>query len=508
MDDFMAGLKTLSFPSSYQNLKPPIAPSSPVLIHRTNYLRSRAQYKYSRGDFKGTIEDADAILAMVPCSKTMSYGDPRLRHEFITYSVDLALSMRGFSKLWLNDYSGAIADFDSTLEITASDPGTLSYRGMAKMLQGNYAGALEDFNASLKISPGDRDSLALFCRGCLKSALKDFEGGMADFDKQLVGSISHIVLKFRGEAKRIKGDLKGALADFNAVLAKYPRDPWFIAQRELVISSLEGKGPAAAGAGVAAATDPKPPAAAGAGALPTAAATPPSVASPGLFSKPKTDNWTIVRIWIPRDSKGNFVTAHEAASGAGNVGHATLQTSTTYASFWPLWRLGDKGGPVMAMLGEAEGDLIEDPSIDEDRESKLPDVQVVLYSLNVDAINKAFISFSKSPEAKKWSLFGKNRFNVFNGGAGQSCSGLVYDLLNAGGIESIVKWDIVSKTWVIAPDAIARVAVMAAATPEEIKLANRFPLPPGIKSVIKKPDHSLDPHTWGIGSWLSGPSLT
>ncbi len=267
-------------------------------------------------------------------------------------------------------------------------------------------------------------------------------------------------------------------------------------------------GPAAAGAGVAATAG-----AVGAGASAMPVAPPPSTGSPALFSKPMTDNWAIVRVWLPRDSEGNFITAHEATSGAGNVGHASLQTSTIYASFWPNRRPDEKGGLAKAILGTARGELIPEPWMDEYLESERktdddrnpPDVLVVLYSLNVDAINRAFKSFSESPVVYKWSLFGRNIFNVFNGGAGQSCSGLVYDLLNAGGIESIVKWDIVSKTWTVAPDAIARVAVMAAETTKEIELATRLPLPPGITSVIKKPDHSLDPHEWGIGSWLSGP---
>lgn len=215
--------------------------------------------------------------------------------------------------------------------------------------------------------------------------------------------------------------------------------------------------------------------------------------------------WTIVRVWLPKNKNGKFVVAHEAANG-GNVGHASLQTKEIYASFWPDWELARKSPTMSALLGEAKGVLMPSPDADNANEGKLPEVVVVLNSLDVKAINDKFNKFAQSSTAKNWSLFGENMFNVFNSGGGQSCSGLVYSLLNAGGIKNLVSWDLVSSTWTVAPDAVARVVVEAAKTQRETALSYSEPLPPGISARVTKPDYDLNPHTNGIGYKMGEPN--
>lgn len=148
-------------------------------------------------------------------------------------------------------------------------------------------------------------------------------------------------------------------------------------------------------------------------------------------------------------------------------------------------------------------------TLQEDLEAKKSelDVIVVLYTLEVDLMDAEFETFVSSPTAAKWSLMGRNVFNVFNKGGGQSCSGLVYDLLNAGKISKIAGWDMVSSWWTVAPDAVARVAVATATSVPEVATSSLFKLPPGINSRITKPDYDLNPHKWPIGYDMSQPKI-
>ena len=213
-------------------------------------------------------------------------------------------------------------------------------------------------------------------------------------------------------------------------------------------------------------------------------------------------NWVIVRIWLPK-SKGKFIVAHEAE----NVGHASIETSNCYASFWPEWEIAKKTGNAGALFGAAKGVLVPDLAKDIEYEGCSPDVEVVLYTLKIASIEQKFSQFEASSTAGSWSLMGRNRFNIFNGGGGQSCSGLVYDLLNSGGIKKLILWDSTSARWAVAPDAIARAVVLAAESSDECALAKSNPLPTTLlyKNRITKPDHSLNPHTWRIGRHLGEP---
>ncbi len=48
-----------------------------------------------------------------------------------------------------------------------------------------------------------------------------------------------------------------------------------------------------------------------------------------------SQDWVIVRVWLPTLLSGKFATAHEAGSKGGSVGHVSLETESIYASLWP-----------------------------------------------------------------------------------------------------------------------------------------------------------------------------
>ncbi|KPJ67218.1 MAG: hypothetical protein AMJ43_04930 [Coxiella sp. DG_40] len=245
-----------------------------------------------------------------------------------------------------------------------------------------------------------------------------------------------------------------------------------------------------------------------------------------------------VRVWLPCDKNGEFCTAHSAALFGGNVGHASLQIwvasslnkDERYASFWPDEHLKNgslgRSGIIGSVAGNRSGIILSGPSEDELLEGeilspnhpeyhsnnnmiyrdngivvkrKLPDLCVTLYSLNKEGIEAAFSKFRNSVILEKWSLFGRNVFNVFNAGAGQSCSGLVYDLLNAGeASENLgIEWDSTSSYWTVSPDAVARFVKLA------WQIETKYPIIQNFRKSFPIPDKipsgDLNPHRWLTG---------
>lgn len=222
--------------------------------------------------------------------------------------------------------------------------------------------------------------------------------------------------------------------------------------------------------------------------------------------KEQKDNWTIVRIWLPRRINGEFCVAHSAE----NVGHTSLETKEIYASFWPDWeaetmKKNTGNGYINALLGTAKGAC--NGSLDRDikgeamenlnEKERQPDVVVILYSLNVEKINKSFMNFQESKVSDRWSLGGRNMFNKFNNDAGQSCSGLVYDLLEAGGIFKLDYPFDITRKFVIAPDGIAKIVVRASEYEKDHRLQGREPIQSEFGTFRTKiPNIDLNFHKW------------
>lgn len=160
--------------------------------------------------------------------------------------------------------------------------------------------------------------------------------------------------------------------------------------------------------------------------MPTEEAGPP-LPHGAIFPK---ERWCAVYIWHSTQRNGRYCSATESFTRHGSVGHAAMQVGSQYMSFWPARR---PPGMVAGALGTHASfhDHYEDDVRDEGREA---DAKVVFYSLDIERINQAFADFKNSRKSKRWTVLGRNIFNWFNKGRGQSCSGLVYHLLKCGGI--------------------------------------------------------------------------
>jgi hypothetical protein len=148
------------------------------------------------------------------------------------------------------------------------------------------------------------------------------------------------------------------------------------------------------------------------------------------------ENWVIVRIWKRQEIM--------------SLGHVSLQTPHLYASFWP------ENYSLTDGIKSVRGVNADTPEGDIQREGyRKPDVTIVLYSLDLQKIKEMFQAFLNGE--KLWALKGRNKFAP----DAQSCSGLVYDLLIAGGIKQLVGVNWLMSHVVTTPMEIAKLAQQA-----------------------------------------------
>jgi tetratricopeptide (TPR) repeat protein len=129
---------------------------------------------------------------------------------------------RGYTKGVLNDYQGAISDFNQALAINPRDADVYNNRGSIKLATGDKQGAIADYNQALAINPRYVESYNN--RGWVKAELGDYQGSIADFNQALAINPRHAdSYNNRGIVKSILGDKQGAIDDYGQALAINPR---------------------------------------------------------------------------------------------------------------------------------------------------------------------------------------------------------------------------------------------------------------------------------------------
>ncbi len=167
----------------------------------------------------------------------------------------------------------------------------------------------------------------------------------------------------------------------------------------------------------------------------------------------------IINVWLPRlnghtTTSMTFLSSHYAGNTGANdrIGHVSIQTPNKYASWWPNPKNGEQVG-VFNVVG-AQNSSFE---MDVNSESgQLPDLKVCLYSLDHQAIEEHFNSVEESECG--WVLAGDKKITrLVNNEKGQSCCGLAYELLGAGGILSLssIFKDLKAKWVVVTPENFA-----------------------------------------------------
>lgn len=134
---------------------------------------------------------------------------------------------RGILKKVMEDYQGALEDYNKAIEL---DENSEAYRFRAgiKSILNDFVGAMKDYNLAIVKHPNQRCTI-YYNRGCLKFDLEDFKGAIDDFDKSIeANTISNKrwprsdFYKKRGDCKLKIEDYYGAIEDLNKAMELNP----------------------------------------------------------------------------------------------------------------------------------------------------------------------------------------------------------------------------------------------------------------------------------------------
>ena len=129
-----------------------------------------------------------------------------------------ACTYRALVKDRLEDYEGAIKDYNLVIEKKPGDPQLYVQRAFSKLANRDYTGALADCNTALSLH-GFGEELYL-CKGAAETELGEFEKAFSDFDRALeINPRNQNALVRRGIAKFKAGRTADAILDYNAAIA-------------------------------------------------------------------------------------------------------------------------------------------------------------------------------------------------------------------------------------------------------------------------------------------------
>lgn len=90
---------------------------------------------------------------------------------------------RGSNKYKLNDYEGAMLDFNKAIELNSDFTYAYVFRGLVKDSLKNFEDAILDYNKAIELDP--ENSSAYYNRGIAKHDLKNYIGAILDYHKAI-----------------------------------------------------------------------------------------------------------------------------------------------------------------------------------------------------------------------------------------------------------------------------------------------------------------------------------
>jgi tetratricopeptide (TPR) repeat protein len=130
---------------------------------------------------------------------------------------------RGLARLEQRDLSGALKDFQETIDRQPDHAEAWNNLGMARLALAFIPQAIAAFDRALELATGPLRAVILHNRGTARQTERDLPGALADFDQALaIVPDQAMTLVSRGKARMEKGALEGALADFDRALAATP----------------------------------------------------------------------------------------------------------------------------------------------------------------------------------------------------------------------------------------------------------------------------------------------
>jgi len=129
---------------------------------------------------------------------------------------------RGVSRQHNGNLDGALADFNSSIELSSRNPAAYCARGAVKLAKGDLDGAMADENQAITLDP--QKPQPYYYRGRVKMAVGDFAGAVADDNQAIVLEPNKpFAYVGRGHVKVANGDFDGAMADDNQAIAINPK---------------------------------------------------------------------------------------------------------------------------------------------------------------------------------------------------------------------------------------------------------------------------------------------
>ncbi len=162
------------------------------------------------GDYAGAIADYDASLALNP-DRATSYNN------------------RGLAKYHLGNVPGAIADYTKAIELDPDEPVTYFNRAVAYYKIGDYRHSITDYTQVIQRQDGIRISAentgAYFQRAEAYRQLGEYESAVFDYTMAIrLAPNDAIAYNNRGLARYNQGDYLGSIEDYTEALTLNPND--------------------------------------------------------------------------------------------------------------------------------------------------------------------------------------------------------------------------------------------------------------------------------------------
>jgi len=184
-----------------------IDPDSKIVLDLANAYFKQGEYLIGKRDYRGAVQSYNNIIQLPNSNALGFWGDTALADAFIA---------KAYSQQMLGELIEAAATYTAliTLDPEAADPHFA--RGRVRSAQGDIQGALEDFSAAVDGLPAEAEYRV--ARSKVYLALGNSEAAVADLDDAAAGMPRAETYLLRGQARRGKHDLKGALSDFDQTI--------------------------------------------------------------------------------------------------------------------------------------------------------------------------------------------------------------------------------------------------------------------------------------------------